>query len=279
MATLNLKRITTMKKMTKILLIALGFSLLTVALGFLTSRPAPAQAPPPTVPVTVKNTTAQPVPTSAQGTTTVAGSVTALQDPNRPAWLVRAAQSGPWNVGISGTPNININGIPAVTLAPASGGPANNLINPLNSNGVVAPLIVQDLNTPRYPFTISVDTYASPSSQPTITFPAAITFGQSIQEVVIESVTAGCTGLPSQNANQNPYFFHVTIFQTGAGNQGGTSQFHFQGASVSGFGYFYQQTKLYTRPSTSVYLFAGGNTGCDFSLSGYYIPVYAPNYN
>lgn len=45
-----------MKKFAKIMLIALGFGLVTVALGFLTSSPAPAQFPPPVVPVKVTNT-------------------------------------------------------------------------------------------------------------------------------------------------------------------------------------------------------------------------------
>jgi hypothetical protein len=44
-----------MKKITKILLIPLGFGLATAVLGFLTSKPAPAQAPLPTIPVTVTN--------------------------------------------------------------------------------------------------------------------------------------------------------------------------------------------------------------------------------
>ena|ERR1700756_2067525 len=61
-----------MKKITNIFLIALGFSMLAVAIGFVTSSPAPAQAPPPSVPVTVFNTTANPVPTTAVGTTLVA---------------------------------------------------------------------------------------------------------------------------------------------------------------------------------------------------------------
>src|SRR5438477_562075 len=92
-----------MKKTTKILLMALGFSLLAIALGFLTSSPAPAQLPPPPVPVTVTNTTARPVPTSAQGTTTVAGSVAALQGgPIRGSDISAVAQQ-PRNYGQPGS--------------------------------------------------------------------------------------------------------------------------------------------------------------------------------
>src|SRR5438067_10272556 len=58
-----------MKKVSHTLLIALVLLIFTVALGFLTSSPAPAQS---SVPVTVVNTTASPVPTAAVGTTLVA---------------------------------------------------------------------------------------------------------------------------------------------------------------------------------------------------------------
>src|SRR5207302_11352221 len=58
-----------MKKVSHTLLIALILLIFTVALGFLTSSPAPAQS---SVPVTVVNTTASPVPTAAVGTTLVA---------------------------------------------------------------------------------------------------------------------------------------------------------------------------------------------------------------
>ena len=94
-----------MKKITKIFLIAVGFSMLTIALGSLTSRPAPAQSIPPTVPVTVKNTTAQPVPTSAQGMTTVTGSV---------------AISGIPTVALAPGSSVNVNNLPAVQIATAA---------------------------------------------------------------------------------------------------------------------------------------------------------------
>lgn len=81
-----------MKKTTKILLSVLGIGLLMLAVGLMTSRPTPAQAPTPAVPVLVQNTAARPVLTSAQGTTTVAGSVT-------------AQQGGSWNVGVTNALN------------------------------------------------------------------------------------------------------------------------------------------------------------------------------
>lgn len=45
-----------MRKFGKILLIGLGFGLVTAVLGFLTSKPAPAQHPPHVEPVKVTNT-------------------------------------------------------------------------------------------------------------------------------------------------------------------------------------------------------------------------------
>lgn len=57
--------------------------------------------------VVIVNTTAQPVPTAAQGTTNIAGTV-------------QAQQSGDWNVGISGTPT--------VTLAPDTLVDTNTLV-------------------------------------------------------------------------------------------------------------------------------------------------------
>jgi hypothetical protein len=62
------------------------------ALVVFISYPAPAQAP---SSVTVVNGPGNPVPTSAVGTTTVSGSVTAVQ---RGSWLVRAVQASPWRI-------------------------------------------------------------------------------------------------------------------------------------------------------------------------------------
>ncbi len=62
-------------------------------------------APPPAGAQDVKvvNTSANPVPTQAQGTTDIAGIVSVTNTPT-----VLAKQGGPWNVGISGTPTVQI---------------------------------------------------------------------------------------------------------------------------------------------------------------------------
>jgi len=60
-----------MKRIIKMLLIALSLSVLAVGAGFLTSTPVPAQAPTPSVPVTVVNNAGNPVPTAVVGTAVV----------------------------------------------------------------------------------------------------------------------------------------------------------------------------------------------------------------
>jgi hypothetical protein len=100
-----------MKRISKILVAALSFGLVAVALGFLTKSSAQAPSP-----VTVDNTTTNPVPTSAVGTTTVSGRVSAAQ---LGAWRVGALQSGSWSVGITNT-SIPVSGSVGVSDLPAN---------------------------------------------------------------------------------------------------------------------------------------------------------------
>jgi hypothetical protein len=71
-----------MKKISKLILIAVGSGILTVALSLVPRKPAGAAG---SAPVTVTNT---PLPVTLQGTGSIAGNVS-------------ASQSGAWNVGIS----------------------------------------------------------------------------------------------------------------------------------------------------------------------------------
>jgi hypothetical protein len=70
-------------------------SVMTLALLFDNGRRVQGAAPPGAAPVLVTNTTADPVPTLAQGTTAVAGTVA-------------ATQTGAWNVGLSGTSDVRV---------------------------------------------------------------------------------------------------------------------------------------------------------------------------
>lgn len=81
-----------MRKFGKILLIGLGFGLVTAVLGFLTSKPAPAQHPPHAEPVKVTNI---PLP-------------------------VNASQNGEWSVGVNNFPaiqTVSFNGAQPVSFA------------------------------------------------------------------------------------------------------------------------------------------------------------------
>jgi hypothetical protein len=106
-----------MKKMAKILLIGLGFGVATAVLGFLTSKPAPAQLPPPTVPVVVRNT-----PLPVQGT-------------------VNASQNGAWNVGVNNFPTtqtVSFSGVQPVSF----------------SNTPFSPVFTRDVDNGRNPFQV-----------------------------------------------------------------------------------------------------------------------------
>jgi len=105
-----------MNKFKNYLLATTGFVIfmLTVALmdggraeGSGTLSNTPGSAPTPTstgtAPVTVLNTTSNPVPTSPQGTTTISGNVNVSNTPT-----VNAQQNGLWSVGILGTPTFGL---------------------------------------------------------------------------------------------------------------------------------------------------------------------------
>ncbi|HKQ09051.1 MAG TPA: hypothetical protein VJ464_28270 [Blastocatellia bacterium] len=78
---------------------AIAFTLVIVAALLVGVTPTHS-APPSDKDVRVINTTAEPVPTVAQGTTTIAGTV-------------QAKQSGAWSVGISGVPSVKVDSDPA----------------------------------------------------------------------------------------------------------------------------------------------------------------------
>jgi hypothetical protein len=102
------------------MLIALGFGLVTVALGFLTSNPAPAQLPPPVVPVKVTNT---PLPVNANVTNTVPVNVTNS------------------SLQVQGTVTANINSLPNVNATIT-----NSLLSALITNPTTNPVLVSNVN-------------------------------------------------------------------------------------------------------------------------------------
>lgn len=113
----------------------LGILTILTAASFSTTRGR--VVPPSTSNVTVTNSAAQPIPTAAQGTTQVAGTVGLSNGTNvgisgTPAVTI----SGTPSVAISGTPSFALSGTPSVTV---SGTPTVALVNDANN-----PLPVRD---------------------------------------------------------------------------------------------------------------------------------------
>jgi hypothetical protein len=98
----------------------------------LVAIPAIAQGKPapPTQNVLVVNGAGQPVPTAAQGTTNVAGTVSVGNTPN---------------VNVANTPSVNVTNTPTVSLA---GGASVNVTNPLDGQSEPTPLAVLDAIQP-----------------------------------------------------------------------------------------------------------------------------------
>lgn len=225
-----------MKRLTQMLLIGLGFGLLVAVLGVLTNRPAPAQAPRPSVPVTVTNTTARPVPTTALGTTTVSGSVIAAQSTT--PWSVRAVQDGPWRVS-----------------------------NPLNPNtGTQLPLIVQDVDNPGHnPFSVNASCPSSGQCVAVATLPTTTADGSPVKTGVIEFVSAICNGLALGITQDNFNFIYRLNGQAQA--------VYFPAVVENGTGRMAMRTVIYADPAFGVQLGTpGNNSGCFVSISGHLIP-------
>jgi hypothetical protein len=83
-----------------------------------------------TLPVKVVNTTGQPVPTAAQGTTSVAGTVNVGNTPN---------------VNVANTPSVSVTNTPTVSLA---SGASVNVVNPLDGQDNPTPLAVLEATQP-----------------------------------------------------------------------------------------------------------------------------------
>lgn len=188
-----------MKKFPKIMLITLGFGLVTALIGFLTSRPATAQQPegdehsgmihPHVVPVNVTNT---PLPVTGTVNATVTGTV-------------NASQSGSWNVGVNNLPavqNVSFNG----TAQPVS-----------FSNTATTPVFNRDVDNGKNPFVevMDLDNRTPPGincsaiTQCTATFPTPIPVGKRFVVEHVSAIVQGSTGqqyLVSLNGNTNDYF-------------------------------------------------------------------------
>lgn len=110
-----------MRKFGKILLIGLGFGLVTAVLGFLTSKPAPAQH---VVPVRVVNT---PLPTSISNAVRVSGAVNAnVTNSVLPISGAVTATIANTPVPVSGTVNSNFSNTSSTPVFADTDGPARS---------------------------------------------------------------------------------------------------------------------------------------------------------
>ena len=233
-----------MGRLPKILLLALGFGLIAVAVGFLTSTPAPAA--PTSVPVTVVNTPSTPVPTAAQGTTAISG-----------------------NVGISGTPNVSL--VPGTKV---------NVANVSDANGNPTPLVVRD-HTPTQPFHIVMCAdfgtesgtcqSANPPLNSSVQVPTTTSDGHTVERMVIENVSGSCESFGQQ-------VFSVSLRTTLYENSPMATTDNIFPASASASPAIQtvsQQTRLYAEPGSQLTL-SFGSTGtsadgtiCSMILTGY----------
>jgi hypothetical protein len=234
-----------MKSLRNFTLAAIGLAIFVFATALTSTAPAGAQSVK-VDSVKVINTAgdwAAPVPVHAQGTTNIAG-----------------------NVGITGTPNVNIANMPTVGIHPSS-----NTVQV--GNTTANPVLVRDANNPAFqPFQVSGainlndGVNAAAQSQPFTVGPG--------KRLVIEHISA--TGqLPSGQK-----FTSIQIFNVGGGY--GTNHYltatmmgSVSGGTIDQFATS-QPVRLYADPGTSVFAVAyrseaAGQGGLFFTVSGYLV--------
>ncbi len=207
--------------------------------------------------VKVINTTDEPVPTLAQGTTNVAGTVGITGTPT-----VNAQQSGSWTVGITGTPTVGLAGGSSILVD-------NNAANPVP---------VRDVDNPaRQPFQASGSTVVNAGFDDSCRFGLlTLTTVPAMKQLVIEDVSFW-GGLP---AGQR--FLQVTVNNTA----GGTPMRHYlpvalQATDISGtFDAFAasQPVRWYADPETDVFACfvrnaTAGTGSAHWTISGYLVDV------
>ena len=245
-----------MSRLKNSLLAASGFGILVG--GMLLTNPPPSDAIPGVHDVLVVNPLAQPVPTRAQGTTTISGNVNVANTPT---------------VNFAPGASVNVANTPAVTFAPgASVGldPAHNTVQV--GNTTANPVPVFNVNGGFQPFQAGANSTQSGfnvSTADIATVPAGF-------RLVIDFVTATGQVPPTQ---------HVEILQitTSTDPFGGLTHdllINAQPDAVIGDALFRasQMVKLYANPGTTVQaLFrrnaSAGNATFSMTISGHLEPV------
>jgi hypothetical protein len=232
-----------MHRFPKILLLTIGFGLVGVAVGFLTSTPAPAA--PTSVPVTVVNTPSAPVPTAAQGTTAISG-----------------------NVGISAGTKINVANVPD-----ANGNPTPVVVRDHTPTQPFHMFLCSDYGT----LSGSCQTVV-PAANSSFQVPTTTSDGHAVERMVIENISGVCasTGsgqqvfevILSTTLNENSPIATISdIFPAAPSAAGLTATVLIQTVS--------QTTRLYSDPGSQVGLSFGitGNSAdgsrCNMTLTGY----------
>jgi hypothetical protein len=136
------------------------------------------------------------------------------------------------------------------------------------TNTAANPVVVQDVDSAgRQPFAVTSPT--PPTQGPSVTLPALTSGGGVVQTVVIEFVSAVCSGNPGQTSIGTPSLFV---------NLGGSQHDYFlpsifQGnfSNSSAFAVA-QQATIYADPGSTVFFgMSFLNTGCIFTLSGHLV--------
>jgi hypothetical protein len=184
---------------------------------------------------------------------------------------VSAEQSGAWNVGITGTPSVQVSNTPTVNLA------ADTLVkiqNQTANDGNAVPIMVRDSDSPgRHPFQVRVDFPINDGTNEGESGGIRVPAGK---RLVVEYVSANIT-LPS---GQKVLEVWVITTQNGSAIQHFFST-AFQGTSNILTGYFTisQQTRLYSDPSAisaGIVVFRNALSGSgfvSFRISGYLIDL------
>jgi hypothetical protein len=221
-----------------------------VALVSMAAHSAPQT--PPSAPVTVVNTPANPIPVTAPSALPVTGTVNVgnlgattlpVSVTNFPATQPVSVTNFPATQQVSGS--VNVGNLPTVQQVSVT-------------NVSSAPVIAVMLNVPgSNPFVTVLD-----PQTPEFDVPSTLS-GRSVQSLVVTQVSGGCTGIGS---------FQLPLQDTVSGNV--VAEFLFRVGTLEGgfFPLLAQQTQIYFGPGHSVVLGdAVAGNGCQFDLSGYFV--------
>src|SRR5579863_3384134 len=249
-----------MKLAGRLLFVTLALGIFGLALSLIGHENAHAVGsfpPPAPTPVSVSNT---PLPVNANVTNTVLP----VQG------TVNAAQSGSWNVGINGTPTVQlaagatvgVNGTPTVQLAPGatvavSGGTVKL------ANTAATPFYTRDTNNP------SSQSFAVSPFGDSTNFTIPTTSGsQTVSVAVLQQLSLQC--YPQSTPEIITFFYQPINLTSSIGAQNATLTFASQPAGDYSVVSPQTLTAIYAVPGSTVSI-ASFNSNCSGTLSGYLV--------